>query len=198
MTSQDITRLLVACGEGDPAAFDELIPLVYAELHRIARRQLRRLRPGDTMGTTGLVHDVYLKLVDQERATWRDRDHFYSIAAQAMRQILVDYAKSKRRDKRGGGAAPITLHEAQVASAQADEAWLLDLNKALDELEDVNPRLPRVVECLYFAGYTQEETARALGVSALTVWRDWKKARAWLRVKLGRETVTGTGAAAMS
>lgn len=198
MTSQSITRLLVACGEGDRAAFDQLIPLVYAELHRIARRQMRRLRPGETLGTTGLVHDVYLKLVDQEGASWRDRDHFYAIAARAMRQILVDHAKRKHRAKRGGSAVPITLHEAEVASARPDEVWLLDMNAALDELENVNPRLPRVVECLYFAGYTQEEAARALGVSALTVWRDWKKARAWLRVKLGSGVAAETGTGAKS
>lgn len=198
MTSKDITRLLLECGEGDRAAFDRLMPLVYAELHRVARRQLRLLRPGDTLGTTGLVHEAYIKLVDQERADWRDRNHFLSIAARAMRQILVDYAKRRSREKRGGGAAPVTLDEARVAATQPDEAWLLDVDAALEQLEELHPRLPRVVECLYFAGYTQEETARALGVSALTVWRDWQCARAWLRVKLGGvgAPVAGSGAEA--
>lgn len=183
--SQNVTRLLLACGEGDRAAFDRLVPLVYGELHQIARRQLHRLRPGQTLGTTALVHEAYVKLVDQERAGWKDRNHFFSIAARAMRQILADYAKSKLRAKRGGGVAPVPLDEALVAGAGSDEAWLVELHAALDRLEAVEARLPRVVECLFFAGYTLEETAEALGVSARTVQRDWKVAQVLLREELG-------------
>lgn len=183
MSATDITRLLLACGEGDRNALDRLMPLVYAELHRVARRQLRRLRPGDTLGTTGLVHEAYLKVVDQERAGWRDRNHFFSIAARAMRQILVNYAKRKQTEKHGGGRAAATLDEAQAAAAEP-EVGLLDLDRALERLEELDPRLPRVVECLVFAGYTQEETAKALEVSARTVWKDWQRARVWLQEEL--------------
>lgn len=184
-TARDITGLLYAYGEGDHGAFDHLVPLVYVELQQIARRQLRRLRPGDTLGTTGLVHEAYLKLVDQSRASWRDRKHFFSIAARAMRQILVDYARRKHRDKRGGSAVVMPLDEAQVAAPVSDEAWLLGLHEALERLEELDPRLPRVVECLFFAGFTQKETAEALGVSPRTVWQDWQRARAWLHEELG-------------
>lgn len=183
-TSQDITRLLLAWGEGDRAAFDRLMPLVYGELHDIARRQLRRLRPGDTLATTGLVHEAYLKLVDHERAGWKDRQHFLAIAARAMRQILVDWARRKQSQKRGGGAGAVTLSEARDVATPPDEAWVLDVNAALERLAEIDPRLLRVVECRFFAGYTQEETAEALGVSTFTVWRDWKLARAWLQVEL--------------
>lgn len=195
-TSQEISRLLVAFGDGDREAFDRLIPLVYAELHQIARRQLRQLRPGDTLGTTGLVHEAYLKLVDQTRASWRDRNHFFSIAARAMRQILVDYARHKHAEKRGGDAAAVTLDEEHVAAVQPDEVWLLDLNAALERLAEIEPRLARVVECRFFAGYTQDETAEALGVSTFTVWRDWTLARAWLHAELGEGPASGEAAPA--
>lgn len=183
--SRDVTQLLIASGAGDRAALDQLIPLVYDELQRIARRQLHRLRPGDTLGTTVLVHEAYVKLVDQERAGWQDRRHFFSIAARAMRQVLVDYARHKHRDKRGGGAEVLPLDEERVAAAASDEVWLLELHAALERLEELDPRLPRVVECLFFAGFTQKETAEALGVSARTVWQDWQRARAWLHEELG-------------
>lgn len=184
VTSREITRLLHAFGEGERAAFDHLIPLVYAELRQVARRQLRRLRPGDTLGTTGLVHEAYIKLVDQERAGWQDRDHFFAIAARAMRQILVNYAKAKQTGKRGGGREVMELDEARVAAPQP-EARLLALDAALERLEELDPRLPQVVECRFFAGLNQEETARALGVSERTVRRDWQRARAWLHEELG-------------
>lgn len=187
MTSPEITRLLVAFGDGDRAAFDRLMPLVYAELQGIARRQLRRLRPGDTLGTTGLVHEAYIKLVDQEQASWRDRNHFFSIAGRAMRQILVNYVLAKQAEKRGGGRAALELDEARVAAAQP-ETRLLDLHEALERLAELDPRLPRVVECRFFAGLTEEETAAALGVSLRTVQRDWRAARAWLHEDLGEAT----------
>lgn len=184
-SQQNVTRLLLACGEGDREAFDQLVPLVYSELHQIARRQLHRLRPGDTLSTTGLVHEAYVKLVDQERAGWKDRNHFYSIAARAMRQVLVDYARRKLTAKHGAGVARVTLDEALISARESDEAWLIELHVALDRLEEIDARLPRVVECLYFAGYTLEETATALDVSVSTVRRDARAAKAWLRQELG-------------
>lgn len=193
-TSRDITRLLLESGAGDREAFDRLMPLVYAELHQIAQRQLRRLRPGRTLGTTGLVHEAYLKLVDQAQASWRDRDHFFSIAARAMRQILINWARRKQTEKHGGEAAAVELDEAQVEGSQPEETWLLDLNAALERLGTLDPRLPQVVECRFFAGYTNEETARALGVSTYTVWQDWKVARAWLHAELSGVFVTDTDA----
>lgn len=183
MTSQDITRLLLASGEGNRAAFDRLIPLVYTELHQIARRQLHRLRPGDTLNTTGLVHEAYIKLVDQERASWHDRNHFLSIAGRAMRQILVDYARRKQTEKRRGARAAVELDEERVAAPEA-EGRLLALDAALDRLGGLDPRLLRVVECRFFAGLHQDETAEALGISVRTVQRDWKLAQAWLREEL--------------
>lgn len=193
MTSQSVTRLLMAFGEGDGAAFDRLIPLVYGELRQIARRQLRRMRPGETLGTTGLVHEAYIKLVDQERSSWQDRNHFFSIAARAMRQILVNYALAKQTEKRGGGQAAMELDEARVAAPEP-EAQLLALDAALERLEELDPRLPRVVECRFFAGLTQDETALALGVSERTVRRDWRRARAWLQEELGTPTPARGGA----
>lgn len=183
MSSHDITRLLTAFRGGDRAAFDRLVPLVYHELHGIARRQLRRLRPGDTLGTTGLVHEAYFKLVDQERAYPQDREHFFSIAAHAMRQVLIDYARHKGTEKRGGGRDPVTLDEARAAAAEP-ETRLLELDAALVRLEELDPRLVRVVECRFFAGLNQDETAEALDVSVRTVQRDWKLAQAWLREEL--------------
>lgn len=183
MTSQDITRLLLAAGEGDRVAFDHVMPLVYAELRGIARRQLRRLRPGDTLATTGLIHEAYIKLVGRERGSWRDRRHFYGIAARAMRDILVDYVRRRQAEKRGGGAAAIPLDEAYMGQVQP-EARLLEVDAALQRLEELDPRLPRIVECLFFAGLTQEETAEALGISERTVRRDWQRARVWLHEEL--------------
>lgn len=184
MSSQEITRLLIAFGDGDRSAFDRLIPLVYGELQRIARRQLRRLRPGETLGTTGLVHEAYIKLVDREQASWQGRNHFFAIAARAMRQILVNHAIAKQTEKRGGGRVPVELDETRIAAPEP-EARLLALDEALIQLAELDARLPRVVECRFFAGLTEKETAEALGVSLRTVQRDWKAARAWLREELG-------------
>lgn len=182
-TVRDVTRLLAVARHGDPDAFNHLMPLVYAELRQIARRQLRRLRPGDTLGTTGLVHEAYLKLIDQKRASWQDRNHFFAIAARAMRQILVNHALRQQTLKRGGGQAAATTAGAQVAAPEP-EARLLELDAALDRLEELDPRLSRVVECRFFAGLTEEETANSLGVSLRTVQRDWKLARGWLQEDL--------------
>lgn len=181
--SRDITRLLLALDEGDQDAFDRLLPLVYQELRHIARRQLRRLRPGDTLATTGLVHEAYIKLVDGDRADWNDRNHFYSIAARAMRQVLVNRVAYKQAGKRGGGRAPVTLHESQLLEPPP-ATRLLELDAALHRIGELDPRLPRIVECRFFAGLTESETAQALGISERTVRRDWQRARAWLQEEL--------------
>lgn len=181
---QTITNLLLAHGEGAAGAFDRLVPLLYDDLRRVARGQLRRLRGGDTLDTAGLVHEAYLRLVDQSRATWRDRSHFLAVSAIAMRQILIDHARTRARLKRGGDARQVTLDERVAVTRQAGE--LLELNQALERLGSVDPRLVRVVECRHFAGYSEEETATALGVSLRTAQRDWLKAKAWLREELGK------------
>lgn len=181
--AHDFTELLLAHGRGEPAALDRLVHLAYEDLRRVARGQLRRLRPGDTLDTTALVHEAYLRLVDQTRVQWRDRGHFLAVSATAMRQILIDYARTRTRQKRGGGEAPAPLDEMSVGAA--DEAHqLLEIDLALQRLAEEEPRLVRVVECRYFAGYSEQETAEALGVSLRTAQRDWLRARAWLRAAL--------------
>lgn len=173
----DITGLLLAWRAGDRSALDRLFPLVYDELRRIAHRQLGRERSDHTLGTTALVHEGYLRLVDQTRARWEDRAHFFAVAARAMRRILVDYARRHRAAKRGG--ARVSLDDATLlADERADT--LVALDEALTRLTDVDERLGRVVECRFFGGLTEEETAEALGVTARTVRRDWVKAKGWL------------------
>lgn len=173
----DITGLLLALRGGDRTAFDRLFPAVYDELRGIAHRQLGRERTDHTLGTTGLVHEAYLKLVDQTRAQWEDRAHFYAVAASAMRRILVGYARRHRAVKRRG--TRVTLEDATVVADERAEV-LLALDEALERLADVDARLGRVVECRFFGGLTEDETAEALGVTARTVRRDWVKAKAWL------------------
>jgi len=180
----DVTDLLHAHRVGQPDAFDRLVPLVYDDLRRVARRQLRRLRIGDTLDTTGLVHEAYLRLVDQTRATWQDRGHFLAVSAVAMRQILIDHARERTRLKRGGDQVRAPLDDA-MATVTADAERLLDIDRALDRLAESAPRLARVVECRFFGGLTDEETAEALGLSLRTAQREWLKARAWLRQALG-------------
>jgi RNA polymerase sigma factor (TIGR02999 family) len=183
----EITDLLAAHRAGDGEAFSRLVPLVYEDLRRIARRSLRGGRGARTIDTTALVHEAYLKLVDQTRAAWQDRNHFFAVAARAMRQILVDEARRKAAAKRGGGAVTLALEEDRHGAALAvDAERLLAIDEALESLATLDPRLPRVVECRFFAGYTDEETAGALGVSMRTVQRDWMRARAWLREELER------------
>jgi RNA polymerase sigma factor (TIGR02999 family) len=179
----DVTELLHAHGRGESGAFDRVVPLLYQDLRRAARLQLRRLRVGDTLDTTGLVHEAYLRLVDQTRATFHDRGHFLAASAMAMRHILIDHARSRQRDKRGGGRAPDTLDD-QTPGIHADADRLLDIDRALERLAAVDPRLVRIVECRFFAGLSEEETAQAVGVSLRTAQRDWLKARALLRQAL--------------
>lgn len=181
--SHEITQLLVAYREGDRGAFDRLVPLVYDDLRKIARRHLRRGRPGHTLDTTGLVHEYYLKMADQSPVSWKDRGHFLAVSACAMRQVLISYARKKSAAKRGGGERPVTLDEGRI-SLDDQAAWLLDLDQALERLAELEPRLARVVECRFFAGLSEEETAEALDVSVRTVQRDWKRARAWLQEDL--------------
>jgi len=178
-SDQDITGLLIAWRAGDRSAVDRLFPLVYAELRRIAHRQLGRERPDHTLGTTTLAHEAYLKLVDQTRAQLTDRAHFFAVAARAMRRILVDYARRYRALKRGGAPARVSLSDAVlVAEERADT--LVALDEALTRLAEVDERLSRVVECRFFGGLTEDETAEALAVTSRTVRRDWVKAKGWL------------------
>jgi RNA polymerase sigma factor (TIGR02999 family) len=177
--TQPVTELLLALRGGSAGVVDRLYPLVYEELRRIAHRALRGERTGHTLGTTGLVHEAYLGLVDQTRLEYRDRAHFYGIAARAMRHILVDYARRHGAAKRGGNQRAIALDEAILAVEDRAEA-LLALDEALGELETVDPRLGQVVQCRFFGGFTEEETGEVLGVTARTVRRDWLKAKGWL------------------
>ena len=181
MSNQSITAALLAYEEGAPGARDDLFELVYPELRLIARRQLRRWRPdGHVLDTSGLVHEAYFKLVDQTQVGWHDRHHFFGVAARAMRQVIVDYARARHRQKRGDGRPDSESHEHQIGIDTHLEQ-ILALNEVLERLEAVEPRLLQVVECRYFAGYTEEETAEALSVSTRTVERDWLTAKAWLR-----------------
>jgi RNA polymerase sigma factor (TIGR02999 family) len=179
-SSKGITELLLECRDGKRDAFDRLFPIVYGELQHIARAHLERERDGHTLSPTALVHEAYMKLVDITRVDWRDRIHFLATASRAMRRVLIDYARKQRRRRRGGGIRPVTLDEALVAADhQADTLLVLDL--ALEKLATFNQRMVRVVECRFFGGLTEEETAQVLGVTDRTVRRDWIKARAWLQ-----------------
>jgi RNA polymerase sigma-70 factor, ECF subfamily len=183
----DVTTLLLAHGRGEAGAFDALVPLVYADLRRVARAQRRRLNGGDTLDTTGLVHEAYARLVDAARVSWNDRGHFLAVAAKVMRHILIDYAKARGRLKRGGNQQVETLDEEMLAVAR-DAERLLDIDRALERLVHIDPRLVRLVECRFFAGFSEQETAAALGLSVRTVQRDWLRARAALRRELSATT----------
>jgi RNA polymerase sigma factor (TIGR02999 family) len=179
----DITSQLLAWRAGEPSAVDRLFPLVYDELRRIAHRQIVREPAGHTLDTTGLVHEAYLKLVDQTRAQWNDRSHFFAVASNAMRRILVDYARSYRTEKRGSAPTRVSLTDNMlVAEERADT--LIAVDEALVELAQIDGRLSKVVECRFFAGLTEDETAEVLGVTARTVRRDWTKAKGWLSKRL--------------
>ncbi len=180
--SQNVTQLLLAWGLGDEAARDELIPLVYDTLHRIARHHLRGERGGHTLQTTALINEAYLKLVEQS-VSWQSRAHFFGIAARLMRQILVDHARARQRLKRGGDRQQISL--AAVEGAQGQAADLLALDEALETLTEVDPQGSRIVELRFFGGLTIEETAQVMGISTPTVERGWRAARAWLQTELG-------------
>lgn len=178
-----ITGALLAWGAGQADALDRLYPMIYDELQRIAHAQLRREAPGHTLDSAALVHEAYLKLVDQTRAQWSDRSHFFAVATQVMRRILVDHARTYRTAKRGGELERIGLNDESLAAASRADA-VIALDEALTRLETVDSRLSRVVECRFFSGLTEEETAEVLGVNARTVRRDWAKARGWLHQAL--------------
>lgn len=179
----DVTRLLVAWKGGDRSALDHLMPLVERELRQRARGHLRRERPGHLLQTTALLNEAYLRLVRQKDVTWQNRAHFFAIASQAMRRILVDHAKTQRRQKRGGGAPVVSLDDVAVMSPERSQE-LLDLDAALARLQAFDERKARLVEMRYFAGLSVEETAEVLGVSVATVMRDWRVAKAWLQREL--------------
>jgi RNA polymerase sigma factor (TIGR02999 family) len=175
----DVTQLLAAWREGDQEAFARLVPLVYRELHDLAHARMRGQAPGFTLQTTALVHEAYLRLVDQRRVPWQNRAHFFAVCAKAMRCILVDAARARNTQKRGGQAARVPFDEARVWAAEPPKR-VLALDEALTGLSKEDARKARVVELRYFGGLTVEETAEALGVSAETVARDWKLAKLWL------------------
>lgn len=183
--SQNITKLLVDWRNGDQEALDQLMPLVYEELRRMANHYMRNERKGHTLQTSALVNEAYLRLVDHENIDWQNRSHFFGLAAQAMRRILVDHARSRNYQKRGGNAERVSLDEAaNFAEERATE--LIALDEALQELAKLDPRKSRIVEMRYFGGLTGEETAEVLGISTATVARDWETAKAWLLRELSR------------
>lgn len=182
--SEGVTQLLVEWGNGDQAALDKLMPLVYSELRRLANNYLRRERGNHTLQPTALVNEAYLKLVDQRNARWQNRAQFFGVAAQLMRRILVDHARLHQAQKRGGSDQErLSLTNVEQMSAKPD-IDLLALHEALNELAELDPQQSRIVELKFFGGLSIEETAEVLGIGHATVERDWKMARAWLRNKL--------------
>lgn len=182
----EITRLLIAWCDGDKTALDKLTPLVERELHRIARHYMHRENPGHTLQTTALVNEAYIRLVNQREVRWQNRAHFFGIAAQIMRRILLNHARNRHRVKRGGGAMQVSLSEAAVVSEEKS-AELVALDEALERLAEVDERKARVVELRYFGGLSVEESAEVLGVSQVTVMRDWNMAKAWLTREMRNE-----------
>lgn len=181
----DATTLLLAWRQGDESALDDLISLVYPELRRMAHHYLSGQRPGHTLQTTTLVHETYLKLVDCRQVRWQDQTHFLAVAAKLMRRVLVDYARSREANKRGGAARPVSLDE-NLDLAPSRSTDLVALDDSLEALAAINPRKSRVVELKFFGGMKTGEIAEVLGVSEQTVLRDWKLAKAWLLRELSR------------
>ena len=179
-TASDVTGLLLRWSRGDAQALEQLLPLVYDQCRRIADRQLRRERADHTLSPTALVHELYLQLVDQRRATWSNRAQFFGVAAQLMRRILVDYARSRLAQRRRGSAVHVSLEVAAEAPDRSRSAEVLALNDALDRLAELDPEQQRIVELRFFAGLTVEEIAHVLGRSPRTVKREWQLAKAWL------------------
>jgi RNA polymerase sigma factor (TIGR02999 family) len=182
-TTNQVTQLLIDWNNGNPAALDQLMPAVYDELHRIARRHLRREERGHTLQTSALVNEAYLRLIDQT-VPWRNRAHFFGIAAQMMRRILVDHARAHLYAKRGGGALQVSLAEADGLAARA--ADLIALDDVLHSLAELDPQQGKIVELKFFAGMTIQEIAEVVGISTATVEREWRAARAWLSDELSR------------
>jgi RNA polymerase sigma-70 factor (ECF subfamily) len=180
-----VTALLLDWSNGNKESLDKLIPVVYHELRRQAARHLRRERREHTLQTTGLIHEAYLRLVDQKNVRWQNRAHFFGIAAKLMRQILVDHARKNQAAKRGGMDIKLSLEEVTLVSEERDMN-LMDLDAALTTLATIDPRKGRIVELRYFGGLTMDETAEVLGVSLATAKHDWSMAKAWLRRELSR------------
>jgi RNA polymerase sigma factor (TIGR02999 family) len=182
-SAQRVSQLLTHWSHGDDAALRELTPLIYEELRRLAHHQMGGQRPGHTLQTTALVNEAYLRLTSQINPSWQSRAHFFAVAARAMRQILVNYAKSNQAQKRGGGGFKVELDEAAIVSPEQSRE-IVDLHEALERLATLDSRKAQVVELKYFGGLTYEETAEVLKISPVTVRRDWEFARAWLHTEL--------------
>jgi RNA polymerase sigma-70 factor, ECF subfamily len=183
---KEVTQLLIAWSNGEEDALEKLVPLIYDELRRIARRYMKREPAGHTLQTTALVNEAYLRLIEQKGMKWRNRAHFFAISAQLMRRILVSMARARHANKRGGEARQVSLDEALVISEER-AAELVALDEAMNELAALDPRRSRVVELRYFGGLSVEETAGVLNISPETVMRDWKRAKAWLYTVLNRK-----------
>ena len=182
----DITQLLIAWSDGRREALDDLMPIVYADLRRVAAGYMRREAAGHALQPTALVHEAYVRLVDQKQVKWRNRAHFFGVAAVLMRRILVDHARRRRAEKRGGDWERVTLAGDEVATDTHKEIDVLALDEALERLAQFDPQQERIVELRYFAGLTIDETAEVVGISAATVVREWTIAKAWLRADLSR------------
>jgi RNA polymerase sigma factor (TIGR02999 family) len=191
LATPGVTDLLIDWSNGDPKALDQLMPLVYEELRKIARRQLGFEDQGHTLQSTALVHEAYLRIVDQNRVQWRDRAHFFAVAARMVRRVLVDHARERHAVKRGGGALKLSLDPSMQLPASAAPD-LLCLDEALDALAELDGQQAKVVELRFFAGLTNAETAETMGISTATVQRDWVTAKAWLFDRLnGPQTIGG-------
>jgi RNA polymerase sigma factor (TIGR02999 family) len=184
--SAEITQLLMNWRKGDEAAFEQLIPLVYPELKRLARRHMGRESPGHTLQTSALINEAYLRLIDQQAIDWQDRGHFFAVATRVMRHILIDHARSQTRSKRGGAVSHVQLDETE-AVAQMRAAEFLALDEALKSLATIDPRKSRIVELRFFGGLTVEETAEVMGLAPITIKREWRSAKAWLHSEIGED-----------
>jgi RNA polymerase sigma factor (TIGR02999 family) len=191
-SSKEVTQLLLAWNGGDKEALDRLMPLVYDELRRLARRYMMRESPGHTLQTTALVNEAYMRLVDWKNVQWQNRAHFFGVSAQLMRRILVDFARSRQQLKREGAAQPVSLDEALVVSSERGQD-LVALDDALKALAEIDERKSRIVEMRFFGGLSVEETAEVVGIAPITVMREWTKAKAWLYRELNRAATDATG-----
>ncbi|REJ75281.1 MAG: RNA polymerase subunit sigma-70 [Acidobacteria bacterium] len=188
LPGESVTRMLREWSDGDLEVLDQLLPIVHAELHRQAHAYIRRERPGHTLQTTALINEAFIKLIDQKTPDLESRTHFFAIAANAMRQVLIDYARAKNRKKRGGNPIKLTLDEKTAVDAGKSSIDLFALDEALQRLEEIYPQQVKVVELRYFSGMTLEETAEVMGLSRSTVAREWSMAKAWLYRELTRRT----------
>lgn len=182
----NITEMLHQWSSGKADVMNELLPLIYDELHKRAAAYLRRERPNHTLQPTALVHEAYLKLIDQRKDNWESRSHFFAIAAQAMRRILVDHAKNRHRQKRGGSIEDLPLEDALLAAAEESNVDVIALNDAMAKLAKIDPQQERIVELRYFGGLSLDEAAHVLGISRATAARDWQVAKAWLHREISR------------